>query len=134
MTAKEKKELQVAEKQAIEKDEGEPTREGLMWIPQVDIVEDKDAITLRADLPGIKKEDVEIDIREGVLSLNASLEPAPESWRPVYSEYQLGGYSRRFSLGEQIDQSKIAANMENGVLTLVLPKAEEAKPRKIEVR
>jgi HSP20 family protein len=134
MTDKEKKELQVAEKQAIEKQEGEPTREGLMWVPQVDIIEDKDAITLRADLPGVKKDNVEIDVREGVLSLSASLNPTPEGWQPVYSEYQIGGYSRRFTLGEQIDQSKISANMDNGVLTLVLPKAEAAKPRKIQIK
>lgn len=134
MTDKEKKELQVSEKQAIEKSDGEPTREDLMWVPQVDIIENKDAITLRADLPGVKKENVEIDVRDGVLSLSASLKTHPENWQPVYSEYQIGGYGRRFSLGEQIDQSKITADMENGVLTLVLPKAEQHKPRKIEIR
>jgi len=134
MTDKEKKELQVAEKQAVEKSEGEPTREGLMWVPQVDIIENADAITLRADLPGVKKNDVEIDVREGVLSLSASLNPSPDNWQPVYSEYQIGGYSRRFSLGEQIDQGKITADMDNGVLTLTLPKAEQHKPRKIEIR
>lgn len=134
MTDKEKKELQVAEKQAIQKSEGEPTREGLMWVPQVDIIESRDAITLRADLPGASKENVDIDVREGVLSLSAALGPTPKNWTPIYSEYQIGGYSRRFSLGEQIDQSKITADMENGVLTLVLPKAEAHKPRKIEIR
>jgi HSP20 family molecular chaperone IbpA len=134
MTDKEKKELQVAEKQAIEKQEGEPTREGLTWVPQVDIIEDKEAITLWADLPGIKKDNVEIDVREGVLSLSATLDSTPENWQSVYSEYQIGGYSRRFTLGEQIDQSKISATMDNGVLTLVLAKAEAAKPRKIDIR
>lgn len=133
MTDKEKKELQVAEKQAIEKQDGEPTREGLMWVPQVDIVEESEAITLRADLPGVKRDNVDIDVREGVLTLSASVGPTPENWQPVYAEYQVGGYSRRFSLGEQIDQSKIAASMDNGVLTLVLPKAEAAKPRKIAI-
>ncbi len=133
MTNKEKKELQVAERQAIEKRDGEPTREGLMWVPQVDIVEESEAITLRADLPGVKRENLDIDVREGVLTLSASVEPTPEGWQPVYGEYQIGGYSRRFTLGEQIDQSKIAASMENGVLTLVLPKGEAAKPRKIAI-
>jgi len=134
MTEQEKKELQVAEKQAIERHDGEPTRDGLMWVPQVDILEDRDAITLRADLPGVKKDAVEVDVRDGVLSLCASLDATPENWQPVYSEYRIGGYSRRFTLGEQIDQSKIAATMDNGVLTLVLPKAEAAKPRKIQIR
>ena len=134
MTDKEKKELQVAEKQAIEKQEGEPTREGLMWVPQVDIVEENEAITLRADLPGVKRENVDIDVREGILTLSASVDPTSENWQLVYGEYQIGGYSRRFTLGEHIDQSKIAASMDNGVLTLVLPKAEAAKPRKIAIR
>jgi len=134
MTEKEKRELQVADKQAIEKHEGEPTREGLMWVPQVDIVESRDTITLRADLPGVKRDDVDIDVREGVLTLSAQVQPTPANWSPVYAEYQLGGYNRRFTLGEHIDQSKISASMENGVLTLVLPKAEAAKPRKIEIR
>ena len=134
MTDKEKKELQVAEKQAVERRDGEPTRDGLMWVPEVDILEDKEAITLRADLPGVNREHVEIDVREGVLTLNANVDQPPENWRPVYSEYRVGGYNRRFTLSEKIDQSKISATMENGVLTLVLPKAEAAKPRKIEIR
>ena len=123
----------MSEKRAIEKQEGEPTREGLMWIPQVDIVEEKDNILLRADLPGVKKQDVKIDVHEGVLTLSASVESLPNHWHCVYGEYEMGGYSRRFSLGEQIDQSKITASMEQGVLTLVLPKAEAAKPRKISI-
>lgn len=134
MTDKEKKELQVAEKQAIEQRAGEPTREGLMWVPLVDIIEDANTITLRADLPGVTRDGVDIDVREGVLTLNATVAPTPENWAPVYSEYRIGGYSRRFTLGEQIDQTRISASMDSGVLTLVLPKAEAAKPRKIEIR
>lgn len=133
MTDKEKKELQVADKQAIEVREGEPTREGLMWVPQVDILEGKDAIMLRADLPGVRKENVDIDVREGVLSLVAKADAVPTNWRPVYGEYEVGGYTRRFALGEQVDQSKIEASMENGVLTLTLPKAEAHRPRKVKI-
>jgi len=134
MTTQEKKELQVADKQSIEKRSGEPTREGMMFVPQVDILEEQDTITVRADLPGVKKENVEIDLSDGVLTLNATVQGIPEKWLPVYAEYQVGGYSRRFTLGEQIDQSKISAEMDNGVLTLVLPKAEKHKPRKIAIR
>jgi len=133
MTQKETKELQVAEKQAIEKHMGEPTHAGVMWIPEVDIVEDRDAVTLRADLPGVKKENVDIDVRDGELLLTATLEPLPRTWQPVCGEYQVGGYSRRFVLGEQIDRAKISANLENGVLTLVLPKAEAHRPRRIAI-
>jgi len=134
MTTQEKKELQVAEKQMLEQHDGEPTREGLMFVPQVDILEERDAITVRADLPGVRRDDVEIDLRDGVLSLTATVRPTPERWQPVYTEYRLGGYARRFTLGEQIDQAKITAAMDNGVLTLVLPKAESHKPRKISIR
>ena len=133
MTAQERKELQVTEKKAIEKSEGEPTREGLMWIPQVDIIEEQESITVRADLPGVKKENVDIDVREGVLTLTATLNTTPTNWQPVYNEYQIGGYSRRFTLGEQIDQSKITANMDHGVLDLVLPKVEAHRPRKVQI-
>jgi HSP20 family molecular chaperone IbpA len=66
--------------------------------------------------------------------LTATLDQPPTNWRSVYAEYQVGGYGRRFTLGNQVDQSKINASMENGVLTLVLPKAEAVKPRKIAIR
>ena len=93
-----------------------------------------EAITLRADLPGVKKDAVEIDVREGVLTLSATVEPVPENWEPVYGEYPVGAFARRFSLGEKIDQDKINATMEHGVLTLVLPKIAAHQPRKIEIR
>jgi HSP20 family molecular chaperone IbpA len=134
MSSKEKKELQVTEKQAVEAPNGEPTREGLMFVPEVDIIEERDQITLRADLPGVRRENVDIDVREGVLSLTATQEPLSERWQTLHGEYQVGGYARRFTLGERIDQEKIKAEMKDGVLTLVLPKAEEHKPRKIAIR
>ena len=134
MTEQEKKELTVAEKQAVDPNAGEPTREGPVFVPRVDIAEDKDAITLRADLPGVKKGDVDIDVRENVLTLTARVDALPEAWQAVYTEYPIGGYSRRFSLGEKIDQGKINAALDNGVLTLVLPKAEAHRPRKVEIR
>ncbi len=133
MTDKEKKELEVSKKKTIEKESGEPTREGVMYIPEVDIIEDDEGITLLADLPGVKRENVEIDVREGVLTLTATVEPVPGNWQPLLTEYEIGGYTRRFNLSERIDQEKIGATMDNGVLTLVLPKAEAAKPRKIDI-
>jgi len=133
MTAKEKKELEVAEKKTIEPASGEPTRAGVMYTPQVDIVEDPDAITVYADLPGVSREDLTIDVREGVLSLTAPVLPLQSHWEPLYREYQVGGYERRFSLSDRIDTEKINANLTNGVLTLTLPKAEAQKPRKIRV-
>lgn len=134
MTEKEKKELEVAKKQEVEKSGGELTREGVWFVPNVDIIEDQDAITLCADLPGAKKETVDIDVREGVLNLIAGVAPEEKNHQPVYREYEIGGYNRRFTLGERIDPDKIDAKMQNGVLTLTLPKAEAHKPRKVEIK
>jgi len=133
MATKDKRELEVTEKKAIEPTIGEPTREGVMYTPQVDIVEDPSSITVFADLPGVKRDNLVIDVREGVLSLTATVDPLPDHWQPTYREYQEGGYDRRFSLGDRIDTDKINAKLENGVLALVLPKAEAQKPRKITI-
>jgi len=133
MTEKEKKELEVSKKK-IEKRESEPTREGITYIPDVDIIEDANAITVRADLPGVSKEKLDIDVDEGILTLTGTVEPPQAHLRPVYQEYEVGGFSRRFTLGEKLDQDKISAKVDNGVLTLVLPKAAAAKPRKIEIK
>jgi HSP20 family protein len=133
MATKDKRELEVSEKKAVELTGGEPTRQGVRYTPQVDIVEDTSAITVYADLPGVKRDDLVIDVREGVLSLTATVSPLPEHWQPTYLEYQEGGYERRFAVGERIDTEKISAKLENGVLVLVLPKAEAQKPRKINV-
>jgi HSP20 family molecular chaperone IbpA len=127
------KDLEVSEKKAIEKSDGEPTREGLMFQPHVDIVEDANAITLFADLPGVRKEDVDIDVREGVLTLTGPVSAADESWQSLVREFQMGGFTRRFTLSERIDTEKINAKLEHGVLRLDLPKVEQAKPRKIEI-
>jgi len=133
MATKENKDLEVTEKKAIEPSSGEPTRQGVMYLPEVDIVEDANAITVYADLPGVKRDHLVIDVREGVLSLTATVDPLPDHWQPTYREYQEGGYERRFSLGERIDAEKISAKLENGVLALVLPKAEAQKPRKVTI-
>jgi HSP20 family molecular chaperone IbpA len=133
MTSKEKKDLVVSQKKEIESASGEPTHAGLMYIPDVDIIEDPVAITLLADLPGTTKENVEININEGVLHLTATVEPPDEKYNVVYGEYELGGYSRKFNLSDKIDQEKISANFKNGVLTLTLPKAAELQPRKVTI-
>lgn len=134
MTEQDKsKELEVAQKKAVEPTSGEPTRQGVMYVPYVDILESQDAILLRADVPGALKDQVTIDVREGVLTLTAGVRTPEAGWRPVYKEYEVGGFIRRFTLGEQINQDKINAKLENGVLLVTLPKAEQAKPRKITV-
>lgn len=133
MTDQEKKELAVREKEQIKPDEGEPTREGVYYTPAVDIYADDDAITVTADLPGVKQDDLEVDLKEGVLTVTGHVTPPESRLRPVYREYGIGGYTRRFNLGDKIDQAAISAKISNGVLELRLPKAERLKPRKIEV-
>jgi HSP20 family molecular chaperone IbpA len=133
MTDKEKKEIAVREKEQIAPTEGEPTREGVYYTPAVDIYADDEAITVTADLPGVKQEDLDIDLKEGVLTVTGHVAPPEGRLKPVYREYGIGGYTRRFTVGDKIDQAAISAKLENGVLELTLPKAERLKPRKIEV-
>ena len=133
MTDKEKKELEVSKKKEIEKAAGEPTREGVTFVPEVDIAESEEGLTLYADMPGVTKDKLDIDVREGVLTITGTVENERSNLRLVYGEYEIGGFQRRFTLGEKIDQEKIAAKLENGVLKLTLPQAEAHKPRKITI-
>jgi len=133
MTDKEKKELQRRDKEPIAKGEGEPTREGIWYSPAVDIYRTEDALALVADLPGAKKEEFRIGLEDGVLTISAPVGDVEPRFKPLYREYGVGGYVRRFTLSDAIDQSKITAVLEDGVLRVTLPKAERLKPRKIEI-
>ncbi|MFW6334004.1 MAG: Hsp20/alpha crystallin family protein [Desulfosalsimonas sp.] len=113
----------------------EQTRPGPVFTPPVDICEDENAIKLLADMPGVKPDDVNIDVRENTLTLTGEIKPfegADET--DLMIEYDIGQYYRQFTLPEVIDQEKIDAQLKDGVLTLVLAKAEAAKPRKIEIK
>jgi HSP20 family molecular chaperone IbpA len=112
----------------------EQTRPGLVFTPSVDIFETDKAINLLADMPGVKAGDLSIDLNDNVLTLSGEVE-APEDPKEVdvFREFRTGKYYRQFSLSEVIDQSKIAAELKDGVLTLILPKVEKATPRKITV-
>jgi HSP20 family protein len=113
----------------------EQTRPGAVYSPSVDIFENDNAITLLADMPGVKAQDLKIDLRESVLTLTGRVTPpdgAKES--DVLREYQSGTFFRQFTLSETIDQSKIDAKLTDGVLRLELPKVEKARPRQITVR
>jgi HSP20 family protein len=113
----------------------EQTRPGPLYSPAVDIFENEHAITLLADMPGVKAQDLKIDLRENVLTLTGRA-TAPESAneQDVVREYGSGTFFRQFTLAESIDQSKIDAKLADGVLRLELPKVEKAKPRQISVR
>jgi len=134
MSAEVKKEITVNAKKEIQPGSGEPITQGVLFVPEVDITENQDGVTLTADLPGVRKEDLDIDYREGVLTLTARVEPPPSHHRLTYQEYEVGGFQRRFTVGERVDIAKIEANLKHGVLSLFLPRAEEHKPRKIEIK
>ena len=133
MTDKDTKELQVKPKQEVST-AAEQTRPGLVFTPSVDIFETDREITLLADLPGVSPENLTIDLRENTLTLTGEVDSTEGAdQEALLVEYETGKYHRQFSLSNLIDQSKIDAKLNDGVLRLTLPKVEEAKPRKIEV-
>jgi HSP20 family molecular chaperone IbpA len=125
-------ELSVRSKQEVTRDE--PTRPGRTYQPDVNIYETQDALWLWADMPGVEEKEIDVRLADGVLTIEGRV--AVEEYKdlgPVYTEYNVGNYLRRFSLSSDIDVDRIAARMTNGVLELHLPKAEKAKPRRITV-
>jgi HSP20 family protein len=112
----------------------EETRTKEQYIsPPVDIYETEEGLVVKADLPGVAKENMDIRVENNLLTIRANAaHVAPGD--PIYREYELVNFFRQFELSEKVDQSKISADLNHGVLTLNLPKAEEAKPRKIDVK
>jgi HSP20 family molecular chaperone IbpA len=105
------------------------------YSPQVDIVERKEDIVVIADMPGVDETSVDINLDKNILSIYGRVEE--ESFRgysPAYAEYGVGDYERVFTLSDEIDREKIDASVKNGVLTIILPKAEKVKSRKITVK
>jgi HSP20 family protein len=126
-------ELQVQGKRELEKKQ-ETTAPARFFMPTGDIFEDANALTVVLEMPGVEKKNVDIKVEAGVLHVDGHLDFAKyEGMQPVYTEYNIGHYRRSFVLSNKIDPNRIGAEMRNGVLTITLPKAEEAKPRKISV-
>jgi HSP20 family protein len=133
MAETESKSLKVQEKkELIEKEE--KTVPSNYYVPYTDIHETDDALTVVMEMPGVEKENIDITVHEGVLSVEARIDFSNYAeMQPVYTEYNVGHYARKFSLSRTIDQGKISAEVQDGVLTLTLPKAEEAKPMTIKI-
>jgi HSP20 family molecular chaperone IbpA len=92
-------------------------------------------LRLWADMPGVTDKDVEVMIKDNVLTVTGVVDASIyNELAPVYTEYNVGNFYRQFNLNEAIDDSRIKARMQNGVLEVELPKREQAKPRKIEVQ
>lgn len=110
------------------------TREAERFLrPAVDIHETDEGLTLVADLPGVDASGLEIQVEDGVLTLIGK-PTAARDVPPTYTEFALATYYRQFQLNEAIDQEKISAELKHGTLTLTLPKAERARPRRIDVK
>jgi HSP20 family protein len=126
-------ELQVQQKREVEKAQ-EPTMPTRAFLPTTDIFETEDALTLVLEMPGVDRGNIDVSVENGVLTVEGKINfDNYKGLQPVYSEYNVGPYRRSFRISSRIDQDKIKAEIRDGVITLVLPKAEEAKPRRIEV-
>lgn len=129
----EKHELQVQEKQEVAQDQ-ETTVPARYYVPQTDIFESADALTVVMEMPGVAKENISIDLENDQLRVEGKIDYSNyEGMDPLYTEYNVGHYKRGFALSNTIDQDKISADLKDGVLTLVLPKVEKVKPRTIKV-
>jgi HSP20 family protein len=129
-----KQELQVQEKREAEKAQ-EQTRPLRAFLPTADIFETEEALAVVLEMPGVDRNNIAVNVDNGVLTIEGRIDfNKYEGLQPVYSEYNIGPFRRSFRISSQVDQDKIKAEMRDGVITLTLPKAEEAKPRRIEVR
>jgi HSP20 family protein len=133
MTMAERQELQVQKKREQESRD-EATVPARVFVPTADIYETADALNVILEMPGVEKSNVDIQVNDGVLRVEGRLDLSKyQGLQPIHIEYNIGHYARTFQLSNKIDQDKIAAEMKDGVLSLLLPKAEEAKPRTIRV-
>lgn len=106
-----------------------------VFVPQVDIVESDDHITLVADVPGVDEQSLEISVEKNVLSLKGHVKPnVPEGYQQAYAEYEVGDFERSFTISNDINRSGIEAVVKDGVLRLTLPKAQHAMVQKIAVK
>ena len=130
-TMAENKEMAVREKKEFVPKE-EKTAPGRTFIPSADIYETDDALAVVMEMPGVEKKDLDVGLENDVLRVEGRIDFGKfKDMEPVYAEYNVGHYARSFALSNTIDQEKIAATLEDGVLTLLLPKARHAEPRKI---
>jgi HSP20 family protein len=127
------KEMIRQEKKEVKK-KGEEMRPGPIFMPAVDILENQNEIVILADMPGVDGQDVDVDLGNDVLTIRGTVSLVEDEKEvPVYREFSWGDYFRQFTLADVIDQEKISANMDNGVLRLTLLKKEKVKSKKIQV-
>src|SRR3954447_11040176 len=119
-------------KELVSKDETTvPVR---YFVPATDIFETEDALTMVMEVPGVDREALDINLENDVLRVEAKIDPAKyDGMEPLYTEYNVGHFTRSFTLSNRIDRQQISARLEDGVLTLTLKKMKEAVPRKISI-
>lgn len=110
------------------------TRQGedRQFQPATDIIETADAVVLKLDMPGVSRENVDLTVDKDMLTIVGKAQPE-ESGEAVYRETYVGDYRRQFTLTTDVDSARIAATMTHGVLTVRIPKAEQMKPRRIQI-
>jgi HSP20 family molecular chaperone IbpA len=127
-------ELAVQQKKEVATKE-ERTIPARYFVPNTDIYETDEALTLVMEVPGVDKKDVNVELESGTLKVEAHIDFSKyEGLEPLYSEYNVGHYARAFTLSDKIDRNGISAALDDGILTLTLRKAKEAQPRRIELR
>ena len=123
-----------AGKQPAEAEGGERTREHPVFRAQADIYETDDGLMLVADLPGVSPDGLDITLDRRVLSIYGRVsDDAPSGYSPIYREYEIGDFERRFTLSGDFDADRIEAELRDGVLRLRIPKAPEPEAKKIKV-
>jgi HSP20 family molecular chaperone IbpA len=126
-------ELSVRDKKELVNKE-EKTVPGRYYIPYADIHETEDALTVVMEIPGVERNDVNVALENDVLRVDGQIDFTKyEGMEPVYTEYNVGHYTRSFTLSNKIDQDRISAQLDDGVLTLTLPKAKESQPRRVSI-
>ncbi len=125
--------IEAKPKEKVERRE-ESTHSGAYFRPAVDILEAKDELVLLADMPGVPADAVDVHLEGDQLTIEGRVRAEDyDGLKPLHVEYGVGGFYRSFTLGEEIDRASIKAQVKNGVLTLRLPKAEQARVRRIEI-
>jgi HSP20 family protein len=126
-------ELTVRDKKELVSKE-EKTVPGRHYIPYADIYEIDDALCVVMEMPGVERANLDVALENDVLRVDGQIDFSKyEGMEPVYTEYSIGHYTRSFTLSNKIDRERISAQLDDGVLTLTLPKAKEAEPRRISI-
>jgi HSP20 family protein len=129
----ESRSLEVQEKKELVSRE-EKTVPARYYVPNTDIFETEDALTVVMEMPGVEKKDLQVNVEDDVVRVEGRIDFTKyQGMEPLYTEYNVGHFARAFSLSNKIDQQQISAQLEDGVLTLTLKKAKEAMPRRIAI-